>query len=183
MTLWWVSWCHNVSHPLTSWQLISHAFLISQTPKNFGTSKLDTDVSKGSQLNPKKTLCGGIWLYSFSLPRLAAATKSADLLFLLLQDGRHQQTEKLQNLIHKIDCGVYCSSIKVTCDFQYSLYLPEVLPLGNLGHLTTFYPFLTTFPGSRVWISLFFSFLGLVSLSTCACNSNNLVFTRQTLNR
>ena len=29
-------WCHNKSRALTSWQLISHAFLISQTPKNFG---------------------------------------------------------------------------------------------------------------------------------------------------
>jgi len=70
-------------------------------------SKLDTDVSIDSQLNPKKMLSSRNWLHSFTLPQLAAATKCADLLFLLLQDGHQQQTEKLQNLIHKMDCGDY----------------------------------------------------------------------------
>ena len=42
-----VSWLCRESHDFTSWQLIRHAFLKSQTPKNFEAvgfiSKLDTD--------------------------------------------------------------------------------------------------------------------------------------------
>ena len=38
------------------------------------------------------------------------------------------------------------------------------LPLGNMEHLTTFYPFLTTFASSRFKISHFFAFSRLAGL-------------------
>ena len=64
-----------------------------------------------SQLNPKKTLRGRVWLHSFSL---ATATRCC----LLSQDGTNK-TSKLQNLNPKIDCDVYCYSLKWYSDFQY----------------------------------------------------------------
>ena len=63
------------SHKL---QLISHAFLKSQTPKFWSFRVPD------SQINPKKMLSGHVWLHS--------ATKCADFLFLLFQDGCQQNT-------------------------------------------------------------------------------------------
>ena len=76
-----------------------------------------------------------------------SATKCADLLFLFFEMTANK-TEKLQNLNCKIDRDVYCCSFKI-CDFQNPQFPLEVPPVGNLGHLTTFYPFLTTFPSSR----------------------------------
>ena len=73
-------------------------------------------------------------------------------MFLMFQDGCQQN--------RKIDCHVYSSSFKVICDFQYPWNPLEVLPLGNLGHLTTFYPFLTTFSSSGFRISNFLPFGG-----------------------
>ena len=77
-----------------------------------------------------------------------SATKCADLLFVFFEMNAIK-TQKLQNLNCKIDHDVYCCSFKVICDFQYPQSPLEVPPVGNLGHLTTFYPFLTTFPSSR----------------------------------
>ena len=125
MTLSWVSWFHNLSHTLTSWQLIRHTFLKSQTPQNFGSvgfiSKLDTDMID-SQLNPKKTLSGHISLYSFrpllaycNLPLSPNVQSNCVSRFKMATN----KTEKLQNLNHKIDRDVYSSSFKVICNFLY----------------------------------------------------------------
>ena len=95
-----------------------------------------------------------------------SATKCADLLFLFFEMTANK-TQKLQNLNCKIDRDVYCLSFKVICDFQYPQSPLEVPPVGNLGHLMTFYPFLTTFPSSRflqVQNLTFFPFWGLASL-------------------
>ena len=73
-------------------------------------------------------------------------------MFLMFQDGCQQN--------RKIDCHVYSSSFKVICDFQYPWNPLEVLSLGNLGHLTTFYPFLTTFSSSGFRISHFLPYGG-----------------------
>ena len=47
------------------------------------------------------------------------------------------------------------SAFKYICDFQSHKSPLEVLPLGNLGHLTTFYPVLTSFFCSKFRISNF----------------------------
>ena len=77
-TLPWVSPFHNLSHALTSWQLISHTFSQSQTPKTFWrySHLLPGKISIDSQLNPKKTLSFPVWLHS--------ATICADLSLLFL---------------------------------------------------------------------------------------------------
>ena len=86
-TLPWVSPFHNLLHALTSWQLISHAFSRSQTPKKFWRCShlLPGKISIDSQLNPKRTLSLRVWLHSFSLPWWPLhATKCADLSLLFL---------------------------------------------------------------------------------------------------
>ena len=86
-TLPWVSPFHNLLHALTSWQLISHAFSQSQTPKKFWRCShlLPGKISIDSQLNPKRTLSLRVWLHSFSLPWWPLhATKCADLSLLFL---------------------------------------------------------------------------------------------------
>ena len=66
------------------------------------------------------------------------------------------KTEKLQNLICKIDHDVCYSSFKVICDFQYPYSPVKVLPTENLGHLMAFYLFLSTFFSSiRLRVSHF----------------------------
>ena len=86
-TLPWVSPFYNLLHALTSWQLISHAFSQSQTPKKFWRCShlLPGKISIDSQLNPKRTLSLRVWLHSFSLPWWPLhATKCADLSLLFL---------------------------------------------------------------------------------------------------
>ena len=106
-TLPWVSPFHNLSHALTSWHLISHAFSQSQTPKKFWrySHLLPGKISIDSQLNPKRTLSLRVWLHSFSLPWWPLhATKCAAYCFSFLR------WRPLQNLNHKIECDVYCCS-------------------------------------------------------------------------
>ena len=45
-------------------------------------------------------------------------------------------------------------------DLQLFFFPSAFLPIGNLGHITTFYPFLNTFPSSRFRVSHFLSFGG-----------------------
>ena len=63
-----------------------------------------------------------IWLHSLSLPWLDAATKCADLLFPMFQDG-HQQNKEITKLKLYNNPDVYNSSFKVICDFQYNFDL------------------------------------------------------------
>ena len=127
-TLPWVSPFHNLSHALTSWQLISHTFSQSQTPKTFWrySHLLPGKISIDSQLNPKKTLSFPVWLHS--------ATICADLsLLFLFFKMTAMWCLLLQLLSHTCN---YVTSNTHNPHWKY-------FPLENLGYLTTFYPFTT----------------------------------------
>ena len=145
-TLPWVSPFHNLLHALTSWQLISHAFSQSQTPKKFWRCShlLPGKISIDSQLNPKRTLSLRVWLHSFSLPWWPLhATKCADLSLLFLFFEMTAITEP------KSWNWMWCLLLQLlshTCNYVTSnTHNPHwrYFPLNNLGHLTTFYPFTT----------------------------------------
>ena len=65
-----------------------------------------------SLIQKKKTLRDHIWLHSLSLPWLDAATKYADILFPMFQDGR-QQNKEITKLKLYNNPDVYNSSFKV----------------------------------------------------------------------
>ena len=61
MTLSWLSWLHNLSDHLRSWQLISHSFSKSQTPYNIifvGISRVHYKLDSKLNLMPS----GHIWV-------------------------------------------------------------------------------------------------------------------------
>lgn len=62
-----ILWPTAVSQTLMSWQLISHAFLKSDTPKNFWTIP-SVHFKLDSKLNLKKMLGGRVWLLRYGLP-------------------------------------------------------------------------------------------------------------------
>ena len=79
------------------------------------------------------------------------------------------KTQKLQNLNCKTDCGVYCCSFEVMCDFQ----LP-IIPTGSpfcrkFGTSHDFLPISHHFPSARFRVSYIFNFAfwGLASLGNC----------------
>ena len=133
-TLPWVSPFHNLSHALTSWQLISHAFSQSRTPKKFWRCShlLPGKISIDSKHNPKKTLSVRVRLHSFSLPwwplhatKINVQTWAYCFSFL--------RWPPLQNLNHKIKRDVYCCSFSA---IHVIMWLPiPIIPTGSTFHL------------------------------------------------
>ena len=170
----------NLSHALTSWQLVSHAFSKSPTPKNLGTigfvSKLDTDVSIDSQLIPKNVLPMGNFGHLFWTSIWIHFIQGCPV-----QRGWFEwgPDEKKKTTTQKTitDKKLEQLSITIVLEAQFGLDLRclfrpnpnlfkscpllrargsvfQILAPLNLT-LTTFYPFLTTFPSSLCGISFF----------------------------